>query len=115
MWEMTVDVERSQIAVFAPASSALLNLPCFYRYEARHQLMSASNFNRGQPCERALKSVLRTFAHVVARETREIVFSRGCFHRHSPYTCSPTLLCVEMLFLTLAAMCVSPLLTPRNE
>lgn len=79
MWEMTVDVERSQIAVFAPVSSAHLNLPCFYRYEAWRRLMSASNFNRGQPCERALKTVLRTSARVVARETREIVFSRGVF------------------------------------
>lgn len=112
MWEMTVDVEHSQIAVLAPVSSARLNLPCFYRYETRCRLMSASNFNRGQPCERALKTVLRTCAHVVAHETREIVFSRGCFHRPSPYTCSPSLLCVEILFLTPAAMCVSTLLTP---
>lgn len=76
---MTVDVESSQIAVFAPASSACLNLPCFYRYEARRRLMSASNFNCGQPCERALKSVLRMFAHAVGRETHEIVFLRRVF------------------------------------
>lgn len=62
MWEMTVDMERSQIAVFAPASQRPSELPfnpyeCNVMYEAlrssRH-LLAVSYFNCTQACETAL-------------------------------------------------------------